>query len=431
MRYRFSARRALFAAASTLLLAGGVFGSGMFSAAAALATPGFSDISGSEWYAPAALALEAEGVMSPRPDGSFGPYDPVTRGEMAVFLDRILKLQGASEVPFEDLGSYDWYTGAVADLYAAGLVSGTTATTFSPEAFVNRQQAASFITRSLEYFLGRQASSLDVAVPEEEVDTWLGGFRDRLLIATPHRGAVAGACRLGIVQGDTDGWLYPALPVSRAQIAAMMYRAFVQPVDQKSAPPTLVPASLAYPTQSLGSQGTLVYLLETRLAALHYSCGTVDNAYDECTRDAVMAFEKVEKLSRDGVADAAVWERIFGAQVPLPRYSASGRRVEVDLSRQVLFLITDDVVTEIVHVSTGKYGTPTGHGKVWLRQQGWQECSVGWMYYPCYFLPKIAIHGSSSVPPYPASHGCVRTPNWIAVHMYEELFMGIGVDVYY
>jgi hypothetical protein len=409
-----------------------LIGSAMVSAAPAAAAPGFTDIGGAEWYAEAALALEAQGVISPRPDGSFGPHEPVTRGEMAVYLDRVLDLQdGSTVVPFTDMGPYDWYAGAVGDMYAAGLVSGTSPTTYSPEKLVNRQQAASFIVRALEYYHAKQGTSVGLKLPAGETAAWLAGFRDRLLIADAHAGAVANAHRLGIAQGDADGWFYPALSVTRSQVAAMIYRAFMKPPAPKTEFPAELPASLAYPTQSLGSQGTLVFLLETRLAELHYPCGSVDDVYDKRTRDAVMAFEKVERLPRDGIAGSEVWERIFAAETPVPRYSGVGSRVEVDLTRQVLFMICNDVVNEIVHVSTGKLGTPTGHGKVWLRQQGWQESSVGWMYYPCYFWPRIAIHGSSSVPPYPASHGCVRTPTWIAPHIYEELPMGIGVDVYY
>jgi N-acetylmuramoyl-L-alanine amidase len=437
MERRSKAFRALVLASVTVVSVLGWGAAGLLSAGQAWAAPGFSDIGGQEWYAEAALALEAEGIISPRADGSFGPHEPVTRGEMVVYLDRVLKLQASTAHPFTDVGPYDWYAGAVGDLYAAGLVSGTTATTFSPGTLVNRQQAASLIMRSLEYYLAGEAPvagqtpPVDYSLAEAEAGAWLAGFGDRLLIAGAHAQRVANAYRLGVVQGDANGWFYPALPVSRSQVAAMLYRAFKQPLAVKPAPPTEVEASVAYPEQSAGSEGTLVYLLESRLADLHYPCGTVDNIYDKCTRDAVMAFEKVEKLPRDGVAGAEVWGRIFATKTPAPRLPAAGNRVEVDLTRQVLFMISGDVVTEVVHVSTGKLGTPTGHGDVWLRQEGWQECSVGWMYYPAYFLPRIAIHGSSSVPPYPASHGCVRLPTWITPHVFEQLPMGIGVDVYY
>lgn len=108
-----------------------------------------------------------------------------------------------------------------------------------------------------------------------------------------------------------------------------------------------------------------------------------------------------------------------------------GDRAEVDLSRQVMFMVKDGKVAEVIHVSTGKMGTPTGRGKVYRKDPGWVTIPVGSMYYPSYIMPHIAIHGSKSVPPYPASHGCVRTPVWITEHLYEQLPMDLRVDVYY
>jgi hypothetical protein len=316
------------------------------------------------------------------------------------------------------------------------LILGTSPTTFSPNALVSRQQAAALVMRSLDYFLSQQVaqgtqSSVDYGLAEDQVPVWLAGFRDRAQIAPEQAGFVANAYRLGIIEGALDGWFYPALTLTRAQMAVMLYRAFLQPITPSPVYPVELPTVSTYPTQSKGSQGALVSFLEAQLTFLHYPCGDVDGVYDERTRDAVMAFEKVERLPRDGTAGPAVWQRIFTAQTPTPHLSASGDRVEVDLTRQVLFMIRDGVVAEIVQVSTGKLGTPTGHGSVWLKQTGWQHCPVGWMYFPSYFLPSIAIHGSSSVPPYPASHGCVRTPNWIAEHVFDELPQGISVDVYY
>jgi lipoprotein-anchoring transpeptidase ErfK/SrfK len=42
------------------------------------------------------------------------------------------------------------------------------------------------------------------------------------------------------------------------------------------------------------------------------------------------------------------------------------------------------------------------------REQGWWEGDLGQIYRPKYFVGGVAIHGSNSVPDYPASHGCVR-----------------------
>jgi len=292
----------------------------------AAALPTFTDVGGDEWFAEAVGALAVEGIVRGRDDGSFGPNDPITRAQMAAFLARTLGLQGGpASIPFEDVAPESWYYEPVAALYAAGLVSGTTPAEFSPEVPVSRQQAASLIVRALESQLSAEPQpGVDVELPADQVSVWLAGFRDRLLIAPTHAASVANAYRLGIIEGAQDGWLYPGLNLTRAQMAVMLYRAFLQPIALDHVYPAALPAESAYPTQSKGSQGMLVTFLESRLTALRYPCGDVDGVYDERTRDAVMAFEKVERLPRDGVADAEVWQHLFAAQTPTP--PASRRR---------------------------------------------------------------------------------------------------------
>jgi hypothetical protein len=392
----------------------------------------FTDVKGDEWFAPAVEALAAQGIVYGHYDGSFAPNDAVTRAQLMAFLARALHLQDSAVAPFTDVTIQDWYFGAVAAMYEAGLISGTGPATFSPNAPVSRQQAATMVMNSLGYLLEKQPQfGVDFILAPSQAGAWLGGFRDRALISPAHALVVANAYRLGVIEGATDGWLYPALTLSRAQMAAMLYRALLQPITARDVYPAELPAESAYSSQSVGSRGALVWFLESRLTALGYPCGPVDGVYDYRTRDAVMAFEKVERLSRDGIAGAAAWQRIFVAETPTPRLTKSGDRAEVDLTRQVLFMIEDGVVTKVVHVSTGKLGTPTGHGAVRHKDLGWTECSVGWMYSPSYIMPRIAIHGSKSVPSYPASHGCVRTPVWMTDELYEQLVMGFPVDIYY
>ena len=42
----------------------------------------------------------------------------------------------------------------------------------------------------------------------------------------------------------------------------------------------------------------------------------------------------------------------------------------------------------------------------------------------------FAIHGYHSVPSYPASHGCVRIPIWVAPRVYSLIDYGTTVYVY-
>jgi N-acetylmuramoyl-L-alanine amidase len=397
-------------------------------------TQTFTDVQGSEWFAQAVYALAQKGIVEGREDGSFGPNESVTRAQMAVFLARALGLPESPGQPFFDVNEPDWFAGAVGALYQKGLIQGTSAIVFSPDRPISRQQAATLVMRCLKFFLvSDRGSAAEYELAKDQAAAWLVGFRDRPLIAPAHAVSVANAYRLGVIESSVDGWFFPALNLTRVQMAVMLYRAFLQPVETKSVYPVELPAVSTYETQSIGSEGSLVSVLETRLTALHYPCGPVDGVYDRRTRDAVMAFEKVERLRRDGAVGAKVWERLLSARPPSPRRSLGGTRAEVDLTRQVLFMITDNKVWKVVHVSTGRLGTRTGHFTVGVKYEGWVQCVTldGEMYYPSYIVSKTAIHGYRSVPPYPASHGCVRVPVWTAVELYEQLPKGTPVDVYY
>jgi lipoprotein-anchoring transpeptidase ErfK/SrfK len=52
------------------------------------------------------------------------------------------------------------------------------------------------------------------------------------------------------------------------------------------------------------------------------------------------------------------------------------------------------------------------------------------MYYSLFFTGAFAIHGYASVPPYPASHGCVRTPMWFAPGFYDRWAVGATVYIF-
>src|SRR4051794_34223504 len=100
--------------------------------------------------------------------------------------------------------------------------------------------------------------------------------------------------------------------------------------------------------------------------------------------------------------------------------------VEIYLSQQVAILFVGGRVRLITHISSGSGQafctpdhcsvavTPPGTFRFGGRVSGWQNGTLGLMYNPVYFNGNIAMHGSLSVPNYPASHGCVRLPMGIA-----------------
>jgi N-acetylmuramoyl-L-alanine amidase len=378
--------------------------------------------------------LAEAGILAGRDTASFVPDDPVTRGQLAGYLARALGLAEVEARVFADVAAEDWYAGGVGAMYQAGLLTGTGPDTFSPSDPVSCQDAVAWIVGALGY---RVMKDPDFVVPYRlpplEQAAWLAGFHDRAFISRQNEWSVANAFRLGITYVGVDGWFYPRMPVSRAQVAVMLYRAFIHTISARDAAPEPVEAASSYPKLSSGSEGPLVLYVESRLASLHYCPGPIDGVYDHRTRDAVMAFEKVEGLTRDGRVGESVWERIFAAQPPAPHVTADGYRIEVDLSRQVLMMIDNNRVWEIVHVSTGKKGTRTGHYSIGTKVPGWVKLVTleGYFYYPSYFVSRTAIHGYESVPPWPASHGCVRVPMWMAEKIYFQVPSGTPIDVYY
>lgn len=192
----------------------------------------------------------------------------------------------------------------------------------------------------------------------------------------------------------------------------------------------------------LGDSGVWVYRLQSGLADAGFRPGTVDGRFGQATRGAVYAFQKYHDLERDGVFYADFW-RLLTEEVSLPSATVHPDRVEVDLAKQVLFLVEDDNVQVIVPISSGSGGTyigragaavrastPEGSFRFRRRIGGWRESYLGWLYYPFFFSGGYAIHGSPSVPPHPASHGCVRVEIHDMDYLRGELEIGLPVYVY-
>ncbi|HYN99290.1 MAG TPA: L,D-transpeptidase family protein [Actinomycetota bacterium] len=197
------------------------------------------------------------------------------------------------------------------------------------------------------------------------------------------------------------------------------------------APPVEAPAEPARPpapssARALrsGDSGPEVSLLESRLKALGYDPGRVNETFDQYTRFAVISFQKVAGLTVDGLAGPAVLAAL--EHPPAPKVLNAGgapNRVEVDLGLQLMVVYRDGSPVLITHVSTGsnetfcssgrcrRAETPEGSFRFLRRISGWRTAELGRLYNPVYFTDDgVAVHGSASVPLEPASHGCVRIP---------------------
>jgi hypothetical protein len=181
---------------------------------------------------------------------------------------------------------------------------------------------------------------------------------------------------------------------------------------------------------------------EQRLWELGYWAGPIDGKFDSASRQALIAFQKVEGRARNGQLTSTELRALLTASRPRPRFEGYGH-IEIDLTRQVLFVIDETgTVSRILPVSTGNDGryvdhgqvhrahTPRGTFKVLRKINGWRVSSLGLLYYPSYIVNGIAVHGSLSVPTYPASHGCIRVPMFAAKELSSLMPIGIEVSVY-
>jgi peptidoglycan hydrolase-like protein with peptidoglycan-binding domain len=148
---------------------------------------------------------------------------------------------------------------------------------------------------------------------------------------------------------------------------------------------------------------------QEKLSALGYWLGAIDGQLGSMTAHAVTAFQKAEGLPRTGQLDAATVARLDGAATPAAR-STSGTVLEIDLARQILLVASGGRVTRIYDIATGAAATPTpaGQFEIYREIDGYRYAPLGTLYRPKYFNGGIALHGYTSVPPQPASHGCVR-----------------------
>ncbi|HYN28935.1 MAG TPA: L,D-transpeptidase family protein [Dermatophilaceae bacterium] len=178
--------------------------------------------------------------------------------------------------------------------------------------------------------------------------------------------------------------------------------------------------AVTYPTLRRGSRGSSVLTLQRRLNALGYWCGTADGSFGRLTQQAVWALQKAAGIPRTGVVASRTWSALNRRVRPAKR-TTSGSALEVNKSRQLLLVVQDGRLKYILNTSTGSgeryYSggawhtarTPTGRFRIYRRiSSGWHRAPLGMLYRPVYFTGGYAIHGSTSIPPYPASHGCCR-----------------------
>ncbi len=182
---------------------------------------------------------------------------------------------------------------------------------------------------------------------------------------------------------------------------------------------------------------------EKLLAERGYWIIKVDGVKDASTYHAITAFQKVEGRKRTGVLTGNELTALRNSARPAAAVQNGTAHIEIDLKRQVLFLVDENnLVTRILPVSSGsgkRYFedgkwqiavTPLGDFQITRQIKATRYAPLGSLFHPNYFVGGVAVHGSDSIPFSPASHGCVRIPHFASTEFSDLVSVGMPVHVY-
>ena len=173
-------------------------------------TSPFADVATDAYYYEAVKWAVGKGITTGVGDNLFAPEQPCTRAQIVTFLWRAA---GSPEpkgtaAGMTDVVSGSYYEKAVAWAIENGVTTGTTATTFSPDATCTRAQAVTFLARALNAKAASAAEFSDVPA-----DSYFAN-------------AVAWASANGVTEGVGNGLFAPDNNCTRGQIVTFLFRAY-------------------------------------------------------------------------------------------------------------------------------------------------------------------------------------------------------------
>ncbi len=166
----------------------------------------FTDISG-HWAEGVIKTWSDRGVIQGY-NGLFRPNDNITRGEMAVIVNRIVTIEGKSENTFTDLPADAFYTEAVLKLNFAGIMLGYN-NLARPTDNITREEAFVIFNRIFEF--------------EKTTET---AFPDAASISEWALDSVYALAENKVVNGRDDGCIYPKNNITRAEVMQLLENAY-------------------------------------------------------------------------------------------------------------------------------------------------------------------------------------------------------------
>lgn len=174
----------------------------------------FGDVKSADWFYNDVKYVYEKGMMAGTAADVFAPNATTTRAMIVTILYR---LEGSPAVTgtsaFVDVPAGQWYTDAVNWAAANQIVNGTSATTFAPNDSITREQMAAILYRYAQY------KGYDVTKRAD-----LSGYSDNGQVSAYAKDALAWANAAKLINGVTNTTLAPQGNATRAQVSAILHR---------------------------------------------------------------------------------------------------------------------------------------------------------------------------------------------------------------
>ncbi|MCC8048492.1 MAG: S-layer homology domain-containing protein, partial [Oscillospiraceae bacterium] len=182
----------------------------------------FTDVDVSAWYSEYIDYVVENGLMNGTGAETFEPEATTTRGMIVTILYRLVgEPEASGEYSFDDVAAGAWYADAVAWAAENGIVGGYGDGSFGSEDVITREQLATILYRYA------QLKGYDVSIGEE---TNILSYDDALEAGEYAIPALQWAVGAGLINGTSDSTLSPQGSATRAQSAAILAR-FVQSLE--------------------------------------------------------------------------------------------------------------------------------------------------------------------------------------------------------
>ncbi|UYX53406.1 S-layer homology domain-containing protein [Bacillus thuringiensis] len=172
----------------------------------------FKDVPSGEWYSKAINEMAAKGIISGKGEGIFGLGQDVTRAEVATFMVKAKGIEaGSTKTPFTDVNADDWFAKYVAAAEANKIMAGLGEGKFGPNEKLTRAQMAQLLVNAYGFKAdeNNKATFSDI---------------DGLSWATA-KSSIETLASLGLVSGEGEGKFNPNGVVTREAAAQFIYNA--------------------------------------------------------------------------------------------------------------------------------------------------------------------------------------------------------------